>query len=133
MAPIILLIDDDPVMNMINRQMLIRSGWSNRIIDFQSAEDALKHLNQETETQKNFIILLDLNMPGMSGWDFIEFVENTPYKDFLTINILTSSVTSHDSEKALKYPLVKDYIIKPMNVAKCQEIVALAKIEKKEM
>jgi CheY-like chemotaxis protein len=91
-------------------------------------------IDQLIEIQRNDInklpdyILLDINMPIMNGWEFLDEYKrmNLDPLGKTKIFIISSSVFSNDINKARSYPLVKDFISKPLNVDK---IVELFKVE----
>jgi len=105
----IVLIDDDPISTFITEKLIfknIRIPYS--IFKFSNAVDALK----EIDLIQPHYLFLDLNMPEMSGWDFLEqfnYKKNNP-----EIYILTSSVDERDIKKARKYSQVKKYLSKPL-------------------
>ncbi|TVZ28040.1 CheY-like chemotaxis protein [Gillisia sp. Hel_I_86] len=114
----IILVDDQSITNFITRKLLEIEDVQIPVKDFTNPVEALELILQQKE-QKN-IIILDLNMPEMSGWEFLDkLVENnhTP-----TIIILTSSTSDLDRDKASQYNFVKDYIIKPLNQNKVSEL-----------
>jgi len=73
--PAIFLIDEEEIVNMINKTVIRRSGFKGEIKDFQSGQDAFdfiqKVVAQNEPPPQPYLILLDLNMPGFSGWDFL--------------------------------------------------------------
>jgi CheY-like chemotaxis protein len=91
-------------------------------------------IDQLVDIQRNDIsklpdyILLDINMPIMNGWEFLDEYKrlNIDPLGKTKIFIISSSVFSNDINKARSYPLVKDFISKPLNVDK---IVELFKVE----
>lgn len=111
----ILLIDDNEVDNYISGYVLTKCNIAENILILKSAKKALEHLSNE---KGNFpeIIFLDIHMPEMDGFDFLEsynsFAEND--KNKCTIYMLTSSEGSEDIEKIKQYPYVKDHIRKPL-------------------
>ncbi|MDX2301579.1 MAG: response regulator [Microscillaceae bacterium] len=119
--PQIMLIDDDPINNLIIRKELTRFNPHIGLIVFESPTEALKYLTQEAS--KPNLILLDINMPEMNGWEFLDEFE----KLSLNINLamLTSSIAKIDHKKSQDYSSVKDYFIKPLDKDKIQKIYTL--------
>src|SRR5690554_1722003 len=105
----IVLIDDDPISTFITEKLIFKNiHIPYNIFKFQSAIDALKEIDY---IQPNYLFL-DLNMPEMSGWDFLErfnYKKNNP-----EIYILTSSVDERDIKRASHYSQVKKYLSKPL-------------------
>ena len=122
----ILLIDDDDVANFIYSRIIANSAIANNIKTYQSAQAALNYLKECEEG--NFsppeIIFLDINMPVMSGWDFLEKYDSFSnlIKENTRIYMLSSSVYQEDLDKAKSYAEVEDYIIKPLTKEKLMEI-----------
>ncbi|MCF4101280.1 response regulator [Gillisia sp. M10.2A] len=108
----ILLIDDQPITNFITKKLLSLKGIEIPIIDFTNPLEALENVKNSKES----FIFLDLNMPEMTGWEFLDEVKklNLNHK----IVILTSSTSDLDLEKARDYPCVVEYVIKPLSIDK---------------
>ncbi|MGY2133094.1 response regulator [Hymenobacter sp. HD11105] len=121
-----ILIDDDFISVFLTEKFLRREEFSEQITSFQSPEQALEHVRQVIPDNVPDIILLDLNMPLMSGWDFLEALR--PHEAQLAgrclIYILTSSLAPMDKIRAKDYGLVAGVINKPLDRAKVQAIRA---------
>ncbi|GHB25808.1 response regulator [Mongoliitalea lutea] len=105
----IVLIDDDPISSFVTEKLISSNIDCPHIIyKYQSAIEALEKVSSITP---NFLFL-DLNMPEMNGWDFLERYEPSDYKP--EVYILSSSVDERDISKASNYEIVKDYISKPL-------------------
>ncbi|MBO2011792.1 two-component system response regulator [Hymenobacter negativus] len=111
------LIDDDYLAIYLTEQLLRAEGFSNSICTFQSAKEALAKLVKERETVVPHVVFLDLNMPEMDGWQFLDAL--APYEEKLrgncAIYILTSSLALADLEKSKHYDLVAGLIHKPLD------------------
>lgn len=113
-----LIIDDDPINNMICSAVVKKDFPEIPINTFEKPEEGLEYINQEyelTETKLPTILLLDINMPVISGWQFLERFKNfnASVKECITIYILSSSISDKDIEQAETNPLVKGYLQKP--------------------
>jgi len=114
------LIDDDHVTNMINSRVIQNSKLATKVSVFLSAQEALARLTEMGVTDPaEFpqLIFLDIAMPGMNGWDFLDsFVKlPEPILKKCEVVVLTSSIDLFDIKKAKRYSVVRDYIIKPLN------------------
>ncbi|MCB2407828.1 response regulator [Hymenobacter lucidus] len=111
------LIDDDDLGVYLTEQLLRAEGFSNSICTFQSAKEALETLVNEKDRELPSVVFLDLNMPSMNGWQFLDAL--APYEDELLgrchIYILTSSLALADLEKSREYDLVSGLIHKPID------------------
>jgi CheY-like chemotaxis protein len=117
---IVMLIDDSEIDNFINVKMLEGCNFANRIYIHTSGKSAIEFLNNiERVGEKSLypeIIFLDLNMPIMDGYQFIdEFEKMQPaLKNKTKIVILTTSLNPSDMEKANECTQVIKYINKPL-------------------
>lgn len=109
----ILLIDDDPLNNLINRKLIARFLPEVEVTEDVDAREALDRIKNDFTPD---LILLDINMPGMNGWDFLDHFQKMGKE--ITVYILTSSIDSADYRKAESYKQVKKYIEKPLNSQK---------------
>jgi CheY-like chemotaxis protein len=104
----IVLIDDDPISTFVTEKLILKNVKEPcKFFIYQSAKKALKEIN---EIRPNYLFL-DLNMPDMNGWDFLD--QFKPDND-AQIYILSSSVDQRDITKASQYVVVKDYFSKPL-------------------
>ncbi|GAB3861872.1 response regulator [Hymenobacter terrigena] len=110
------LIDDDDLAIYLTETLLRAEGFSNCICTFQSAREALDKLVGRSQAVPK-VVFLDLNMPLMNGWQFLDAL--TPYQEALRGNchiyILTSSLALKDLEKSKQYALVAGLIHKPLD------------------
>ena len=108
----IILIDDDEQINFLNKVVAKRSGLVEEVVDFIQARDALSYLSERSNDQPP-LVLLDINMPVMNGWDFIAEYEGMGNKNAL-IYMLTSSINPNDEERARSSSSVKGFLSKPL-------------------
>lgn len=105
----IVLIDDDPISTFVTEKLINKNiTMPCQIFTFDNASDALKNIYK---IEPNYLFL-DLNMPVMTGWDFLE--EFDPMYKNPEIYILSSSVDERDISKAGEYSQVKKYLSKPL-------------------
>jgi CheY-like chemotaxis protein len=112
------LIDDDNVTNMLNRFFLEEHFTKLNITAFVYAQDALNALIQSV--QKPDVIFLDINMPVMNGWEFLEALgKSIAANDSIPqIYLLSSSLDPSDKHKASQIKLVNGFISKPLEIEK---------------
>lgn len=118
----ILLIDDHPITNYINRKILQINGITNPITDFTNPVEAL----QVVKEKEKLIIFLDLNMPQMTGWQFLEILENGERNH--KIVIVSSSTWEEDKLRALEHSNVVAYLTKPLNHKKINTLLKSLKL-----
>ena len=119
-----ILIDDDPIINLVHKKVIIKNDLEAEVTDFISGKKALDYLKNSNDTEKN-IILLDINMPEMNGFEFLGALLKNKNIDCnkLKIFILTSSLNVKDKEQAGKYPILKGYLEKPLNILNFKELI----------
>ena len=110
----VLLIDDDPVVQLINKALITRNLPNVAIQVFMEAAPALAHLYQKNHENSKTLVLLDINMPEISGWDFLNQLCEKPALGDVQIIMLTSSIDMQDRVKAGNYDQVMDYWAKPL-------------------
>lgn len=113
-----ILIDDDPVNNMLSEIIIEEVFPDARIVAFTDPKAGLDHvlIQRNPKIEGKCILFLDLNMPIMSGWDFMDQFEKSDIstKHQLEIYILSSSVNPADLDRAKKNPFIRDFIEKPL-------------------
>ncbi|MES2733256.1 MAG: response regulator [Bacteroidota bacterium] len=123
----VLLIDDDEIINFLNHHVLSDTGIAQSIEIVETVKDALQLLeNREVEgCSIPELIFLDLNMPGLNGWDFIEEYKKIKNAHGLNcvIVVLTTSVNPDDNKKANQISEIAEFRSKPMTYEMIHEIV----------
>jgi CheY-like chemotaxis protein len=113
----IFLVDDDPINNLINKRLLGKVGISNQIIEFLEGEEALIQI-ETLPSENQILIFLDINMPVLNGWEFIEkYKEIYPNRQDKIV-ILSSSIDYQDRQKAKEYQIVSGFLEKPLTLDK---------------
>jgi len=123
----VLLIDDDATTNFLHKRTLNRAQLTRTIRVAETVEEALNLLKNPdwTDQDKPELIFLDLNLPGLTGWDFIdeykkiESGNNNPP----VIIILSASVNYNDEQKAKEIAEVAEFRSKPLTVDMLNEII----------
>ena len=115
----ILLIDDDEPTNFLNRMVIEEVDCASRVEVMQSARDALKYLTNTTpegDYPRPDLVFLDINMPAMDGWEFIEKYNQLPeeQKAKIIVVMLTTSFNPEDELKARKISGVSGFRNKPL-------------------
>ncbi len=119
----ILCIDDDPITLMLCKKVISKTSFSKETITAQNGEEALKYFNNIKESNNSEslpqLIFLDLNMPIMGGWEFLDCFSNSQYDTYnkTKIIVLSSTIDPEDLEKAKKYPMVIDFLSKPISIS----------------
>lgn len=124
----IILIDDDKIVTLINQKIVNKLLPKASIKTFKNGEEGLKYLIAAQDSNLRTLIFLDLNMPIMNGFEFLNIYENAiAYQDHsFVICLLTGSISKEDQTKATKYPSVLDYTLKPLNESKISDLIKRA-------
>jgi CheY-like chemotaxis protein len=124
--PITAIIDDDRVYHFILTSIINKNKLADSILSFMDGEEAIQYFtNNKTEHEKiPDIVFLDINMPIMDGWMFVEAY--TRIKRDITkksiIFMASSSVDPIDIERAGKISEITDYIVKPIKYEEVKKI-----------
>lgn len=124
----ILLVDDDRIALMIHERFILKSGMSADIQKFLNGKEALEHLLTQKKA-KHRLVFLDINMPVMNGWEFLDNINGNDQLKALNIVILTSSVDVADIQRAGRYQQVVKYIEKPVSVDTFRQLRAIPELE----
>jgi len=118
-----IVIDDDKINNLVCESVIKKVHENNQVISFLRAEDALNYVSNGGNTHPD-IIFLDINMPEMDGWEFLD--KYLPLRKKETyIFMLSSSINQADFDKAKKYTEVLDYVVKPFSKEKLLKTIEM--------
>jgi len=114
----IVLIDDEYISNFISKKLIENIDASIHVVEYNDPEEGFCNLH----CNKPDVIFLDINMPVMSGWDFLDkmVAEKINYK----VVVLTSSVNVIDRKMAARYNNIIGFIEKPATIASLKPIIA---------
>lgn len=125
-APCLLVIDDDRIYHFLMSRLFDAVDASSKVDQIKachSAGEALTFLQNELNGRKA-LLLLDLNMPSMTGFEFLDVLVNLEgIRELCTVYIVTSSVNDSDREKANEYGVVKGYLVKPLKKSVLEEVL----------
>lgn len=128
-SPIIALVDDDKIFQVISAKMIRALDLSDDILQFENGEEALQYLKDNTTHTENLpdYIFLDINMPFVDGWMFLADYATlkSSIKKEIQIFVISSSIDSRDIMRAQNNSDVRDYIVKPVSPEKLKELVAV--------
>ena len=115
-----LVVDDEPLAHKIISNYCDNLSFLEIVKKCHSAFEAINYLN-ENEVD---LIFLDINMPIMNGWDFLDQVNFLPHsvRDSMKIVMLSASTNPDDIARSEQYPFVKDYACKPINASRVKII-----------
>ena len=119
------IIDDDPIFRFGTKKMMETIYLPLDFLIYKNGQEAFDELLPILRQGTNLpdVILLDLNMPIMDGWQFLYELVKIPNAERISIYIVSSSVDTRDIDKAKSYDIVNNYIIKPFSVSKIQDLM----------
>lgn len=109
----ILLIDDDDINNMLNERIVSKNTSGIPIKVFSKAAEGVEYLRNKREKLSSILIFLDINMPQMNGFEFLDAIQE--FGKEIRVFMLSSSVDMQDMQKAYSYHQVYGFISKPLS------------------
>ncbi len=118
------MVDDEEASNFLNQIVIRQSKLASEVVAYQKAKDALDYISEQ---QKNGdspdLVFLDINMPLMNGWEFVDEYAKIASNSNTKIIMLTSSINPNDQERAAKTDHISGFRSKPLTVEMLDEIV----------
>ncbi|WP_129715277.1 response regulator [Pedobacter sp. SYP-B3415] len=110
------IIDDDPIFTYLLSKKMNLLSFSDTLLVFKNGLEALKYLHPILESPEILpsVILLDLNMPVLDGWQFLDEFTKFKIDKKITVYIVSSSIDEADHERARSYKEVSHFYIKPI-------------------
>ncbi len=126
----ILVIDDDEPTNFFSQMILEELGCAEHIKTLQSGQEALEYLGK-CETPGSDpdlypspdLVFLDINMPAMNGWEFLEEYKKMSVKHRIIMVMLTTSLFPEDRSRAEAMPEISGFENKPITVEKVNAVI----------
>ena len=134
MRPInlVALIDDDEIVKFIESKVIESTNVVNRIKTFSNGEEAINFLKSNSKNLDSLpeIVLLDLNMPVMDGFEFLKkYIMLKPkLGKKITIYVVSSYISPTDTERINRISEVTDYIVKPITKEKFEKATAIIQL-----
>jgi two-component system, CitB family, response regulator MalR len=121
----ILIVDDDLMVNMVTERLLLRHNKDYKIVTFTNPVKALESLKEKYSNHESLpdIVLLDIRMPELTGFEFLDKLKESELFDSLQVIMYTSSAAVADQEKSQVYKNVIGYMQKPFSVNLFNEIL----------
>jgi len=123
----VFLIDDDPIVNILSKKIIEKINFCENVYVYRQASEALDELKKIEETEMHNcpdIIFLDINMPEMNGWEFLDNCKKAcpGILKKCSVIMLTSSIDPRDKQKSQSYDFVTDFISKPLTKEKLKNL-----------
>jgi CheY-like chemotaxis protein len=120
------IIIDDSVFDLFTQEkLLLKSGLAKTVRPFNSASDAMEYLKLSDETFPETVILLDLQMPGINGFEFTVHYASLPasLRDKVKLFMISSTVDIVDIEEASSNPHIIELLAKPLEITLLRELL----------
>lgn len=118
----VICIDDDPIALLLSKLVISKANFASEIVTLANGQEAMQYLERPQVIAENnasrqpLLILLDLNMPVMDGWEFLEQFSLKLYEHYKDskIILLSSSIDPNDIQKSRRFDMVLDFFPKPL-------------------
>ena len=128
--PVIALVDDDSIFRLIASRTIKGANITEEILQFSNGGEALKYLEENCHKLESLpdVLFLDINMPYVDGWMFLDDFEKIKDKlsKQISIYMVSSSIDPEDINRAKQHKLVNDYVVKPVSKETFAKLVGLA-------
>lgn len=125
----VMLIDDSKFDNIVNKRLIEMGNFATEILVFTNGRDAIGHLEREYLQSQDTVsvpevIFLDINMPLMDGFEFLEAFAQLPevITEAMSVVMLTSSINPEDEARSVKSRFVSRYLYKPLTIEKLNSL-----------
>lgn len=120
----LLVIDDDDINIFIIKKIVEKTGYEAQMVAKTNGKLAIDYIKELIDHQQPLpdLILIDINMPVLNGWEFLEAYETLSVQENIDMYMLSSSVYENDIEKAKTYKTVKGFISKPLSIERLIEL-----------
>lgn len=118
------VVDDNSIFRTLAQIQIKKVKPDVQVSHFEHGELALKQLEIDQNSKAPNIILLDINMPVMNGWEFMSGYDelDDAVKKNVDIYIVTSSIDQNDRQRAEESPYIRNFLVKPLQLDKLQSI-----------
>lgn len=109
-----LIVDDDPIYTMLMKKLLESNGFNPPPHAFDNGQLALDYLRENHQSDEAHVIFLDINMPVLNGWEFLDEISDFASRDKTFVLIVSSSINQSDMDRANSNKYVIRYLTKPI-------------------
>ena len=120
----ICIIDDDEIFVIVAKKIMKVAGFSEKVEIYKNGKDAITYFKENADIEENIpdFIFLDLNMPLMDGWEFLQELEKLDLSKQVKVFIFTSSIDPEDQKRSEEFSIVERFIEKPFTMQKLKLI-----------
>lgn len=121
----IFIVDDDPIHRLLMSKLFAKQPKACKLHFFENGQKALDVLKDPGAQPRPELILLDIEMPVMNGWQFMDAFSrlDSALTGPIRVYMVSSSFSDEDQERVKHYPLIKGYVVKPIRIEKIIELL----------
>jgi CheY-like chemotaxis protein len=127
----VLIIDDDEIILVLHKVRVRKLGLDEDPACLVNGIEALEYIKKHDDPTMHFLLLLDINMPKMNGWELLQAINQFPHQSKISVALVTSSVDKHDKELAQAEKLVFGFFEKPLEVNILEDMMNLLNSKEK--
>ncbi len=118
------IVDDDMIFKKLLSRIITNTSFCETILNFDNGQQALHFVNeiQDGKVEMPDVIFLDLNMPILDGWQFLEDFENRSFSKKPALFVLSSSIEENDVEQVKMYSCVSGMLVKPLEYEDLEKV-----------
>ncbi|MDZ7846655.1 MAG: response regulator [Owenweeksia sp.] len=121
-----LVVDDDAILLFLMKKLISKTNFAEQAGFFDGGAKALDFIKDNYRPGKaHFTIFLDINMPEMNGWEFLEALAAFASPEHISVIIITSSTDQEDQNRAHGNTFVRDFLIKPVKAEDLEHVEQL--------
>ncbi|APG59300.1 response regulator [Christiangramia salexigens] len=124
------IIDDDDIVTFLQKKQVTKSGLDTEPLVFHDGQEALDFIGNNTSNDMDYLLMLDINMPNMSGWEFLNLLKDIPGNEKCHVVMVTSSIDRKDKRQAANDSHVVDFIEKPVSARNCIKLKGIETLSK---
>ena len=121
----IFVIDDDAIFVFVLKKLFVKLEHNTPLETFQNGHLAIEVLKERYLNNQKLpdLIFLDLNMPMLDGWQFLDELEALPFGDKLNVLVTSSTIDTAEIEKVTLYKTVREFVSKPISLEELSRII----------
>lgn len=123
------IVDDSDIVIFLHTEILSYSKLSSNPLSALNGQEALDLITKKGSQEEEYLVLLDINMPVMDGWQFLETLETLENAPKVHVVIVTSSIDTIDKKKAAKFSNVIGFFEKPLTQENCIQMMQFDSIK----
>ncbi len=124
------VIDDDASTLFLCKVIIQRTFKNMEVVSYDDPQNAVNYFETEfVQKPVEVVVVLDINMPDLSGWDVLDILANLPdnVRKQITVIMLSSSIDPKDKQRSSQHSLVLGYLEKPLTIGRLEEIMGKMK------